>query len=121
MATRGKSSRWRRVESQELASSDEEPMDKVKEVQMAIEQSKHQVNRAIEKTLARGDKLDDLEDKAEGLQQEAQIFTRNARAVRRRMCWQNCKAQLVLIVVVLIVIMLVYFVFIHPMVVNNNK
>eukprot|EP00486_Rosalina_sp_Unknown_P006406 CAMPEP_0201575612 /NCGR_PEP_ID=MMETSP0190_2-20130828/20931_1 /ASSEMBLY_ACC=CAM_ASM_000263 /TAXON_ID=37353 /ORGANISM="Rosalina sp." /LENGTH=87 /DNA_ID=CAMNT_0048005467 /DNA_START=143 /DNA_END=403 /DNA_ORIENTATION=+ len=87
MPKRGKSSRWRRSESQVLGSSDEESMDKIKEIQMAIEDSKDQVNMAIEKTLARGDKLADLEDKAEDMQQEASLFNRNARAVRRRMCW----------------------------------
>ena len=88
---------------------------------MAIEDSKYQVNKAIEKTLARGDKLADLEDKAEEMQHEASIFNRSARDVRRRMCWQNCKAQLVLIVVIIIVVLIIYFVFIHPLIVNKSK
>ena len=120
MPKKGKSSRWRRNESQVLGSSDEESIDKIKEIQIAIEDSKDQVGKAIEKTLARGDKLADLEDKAEDMQHEASLFNRNARDVQRRMCWQNCKAQLILITIIVIVVLMIYFVFIHPLIVNKK-
>eukprot|EP00485_Elphidium_margaritaceum_P024325 CAMPEP_0202712518 /NCGR_PEP_ID=MMETSP1385-20130828/42094_1 /ASSEMBLY_ACC=CAM_ASM_000861 /TAXON_ID=933848 /ORGANISM="Elphidium margaritaceum" /LENGTH=84 /DNA_ID=CAMNT_0049372589 /DNA_START=122 /DNA_END=373 /DNA_ORIENTATION=+ len=80
-------SKWKRVPADNDDSDDDEPVDKVTEVQRAIEMSKSEVQRAINKTIERGDKLDDLEDKADTLQTEAQIFQRQARNVHRRMCW----------------------------------
>eukprot|EP01083_Nonionella_stella_P023789 65791_1 len=113
----GNKSRWRANHAAiEVNTSSDESMDKVKEIQLAIEDSKNQVNQAITKTIARGDQLADLENKADNLQDEASIFNRSARSVRRRMCWQNAKANLIIIFIVLIVALIVYFAFIHPLV-----
>ena len=54
------------------SSSDEstEP-DKISEVQQAIDASKDQVQVAIHKTIERGDRMEDIQDKAEVLQTDA--------------------------------------------------
>merc|ERR1712154_310749 len=95
---------------------DEESMDKIKEIQMCIEDSKAQVAKAIDKTIERGDKLGDLEDKAEGLRDDADLFNRQARTVRRRFWCQNCRQNMLLITAGIILAIIIYFVFIHPLV-----
>ena len=63
---------WRSRERDASSSEDEKP-DKIGEVLNAIEDSKKQVNLAIDKTIDRGDKLEDLEDKALILKDDAGI------------------------------------------------
>eukprot|EP00483_Globobulimina_turgida_P000674 UN00674 len=113
------SSKWRgrdRYQKTNVDTSEEESMDKIKEIQMCIDSSKAEVNKAIGKTIERGDKLEDLEFQAQNLQGEAEIFNRTTRAVRTRMCWQNIKIKLLFVIVFIILALIVYFVFIHPLV-----
>ena len=43
--------------------------------------------------LARGEKLDLLVDKTDGLMSEADRFIKSGRALRRKMWWNNCKMK----------------------------
>mmetsp|Transcript_10940 Transcript_10940/g.17572 ORF Transcript_10940/g.17572 Transcript_10940/m.17572 type:complete len:115 (-) Transcript_10940:144-488(-) len=108
---------WGKKQRAVDSDSDEEAPDaKVREVQLAIEESKDQVNQAIIKTIERGDQLEDLADKADNLQNDADLFNRQARKVRRAMCWQNIKMNLLLGGVIIVVALIIYFAFIHPLV-----
>ena len=103
-----------------IASDDEESGDKVAEVQMEIDASKHAVSRAIDKTIQRGDKLEDLEDKAEHMADQGAVFNRQARGVRRHFFLQNLKIKILCAVAVLVVLLIIYFVWIHPLVMDDK-
>eukprot|EP00483_Globobulimina_turgida_P000926 UN00927 len=109
------SSKWRNKYQKANIDSEEESVDKIKEIQMCIESSKAEVNKAIDKTIERGDKLEDLEFQAQNLQDKAEIFQTTSRAVRRRMCWQNVKIKIVFVIIFIILALIIYFVFIHPL------
>eukprot|EP01084_Bolivina_argentea_P065814 119979_1 len=110
-------SKWRnKYENVNSAETSEEEPDKIKEIQMCIDASKAEVSKAINKTIQRGDKLEDLENQAECLQDEAEIFNRSTRGIRRRMCWQYIKSKMLFALVVIALMLIIYFVFIHPLV-----
>ena len=85
-----------------LDGTDDKHMDKVKEVQNAIDASKEQVHIAIENAIDRGDKIELLQDKGDELVENAQMFHRSARNVRRRMCLQEWKMTLLICAITLV-------------------
>ena len=95
-------------------SIDEE--DKIKEIQLAIEQSKDQVNQVIEKAVKRGDNLLDLEEKANNMKDLGGEFNKQARRARRTFWWRNLKVNILLLVIILVVALIIYLVLIHPLV-----
>ena len=99
-----------------MTSDSDEHVDKITEVQMEIDASKHTVRRAIDKTIQRGDKLDDLEDKAEQMRDQGEMFHRRAVDVRKAMWWKNCKVKSLLAFAILVALLIIYFAAIHPFV-----
>mmetsp|Transcript_6158 Transcript_6158/g.9768 ORF Transcript_6158/g.9768 Transcript_6158/m.9768 type:complete len:118 (+) Transcript_6158:87-440(+) len=90
--------------------------DKLEEIQSEIQKSQIVVQDTINKAIDRGDNLLDLEDKANSIKNNADVFRRNARSVQRAMCFQNIKMNLILLAVLVVVALIVYFAFIHPFV-----
>ena len=70
-----------------------EQYGRVAAVQARVEEVKGVMSDNIEKVLARGERLDALVDKTDGLALEADRFVRGGRALRRRMHCQNLKAK----------------------------
>lgn len=54
-------------------------------------------------TLDRGEKLENLEEKSEVLENQANLFQRNATKVKRHFRWQYIKVTLLIIFVVLVI------------------
>jgi hypothetical protein len=79
--------------------STEEDMDergmKLADVEMAIQRSKSLVCDNLSLVIARGDKLEDLEDKSFHLQQSSTTFYKTSRKVRNRMYWKKMKMNLI--------------------------
>lgn len=61
----------------------------------------------IDKTIDRGDKLDDLKDRAEDLEKDADKFKRGARDVRKQMCWNNIKMNLIIVAVIIAILFII--------------
>lgn len=80
---------------------------KIEEVEMGITEAKEQVLLVIDKTLDRGDKLDELDDKANNLKDNAQMFHKQARKTRWKMFKEKCKANMIIIIITVIVIAIV--------------
>merc|ERR1739842_247687 len=76
--------------------------DKMQEVQEDIEQVQLVVRKSISKALDRGDKLNDLSNKAEDLQVQAGMFKKHARKTRIHFCIQKWKMIALILFVVLI-------------------
>ncbi|XP_076020032.1 vesicle-associated membrane protein 8 [Genypterus blacodes] len=64
----------------------------------------------INKVLERGDRLDDLIGKTDGLQTSADTFQRTSTRVARKYWWRNIKMMIIIGIVVLIVIILIILV-----------
>ena len=89
-------------------------LDKVKEVQNCIDQAQDQVRLAIDKTIQRGDNLDELGNKADNMEHEAQMFNRNAATVQRHFWWQEMKLKLMMCCGIFVILLLIFFIFIFP-------
>ena len=80
---------------------------KIRDVNIEIQEVKEQVVLGIDKTIDRGEKLEELELKADSLKDTAQLFKKEARKAKWEMWKQKCKANMVLIIVVVVVIAIV--------------
>ena len=110
---------WRNKKKESVPSDDDETAGgygKVADVLTEIDRSKKSVSLAIDKTLERGDKLDDLEDKSGLMVEQAEVFQREATVVERHFWWQNMKTKLLYGLVILAVGALIFFVAILPII-----
>lgn len=80
---------------------------KMEQVQGQVNEVKVILKDNIDKVLERGDRLDDLMDKTEGLQATADTFQRTSTRVARKYWWKNIKMMIIIGVIVLIVLILI--------------
>jgi malate synthase len=71
-------------------------MGKMAMVNEQVDELSSIMSRNIEMILARGDKIETLQEDATRLQQMAGVFKKNTKKVKRKMMWQNAKHGLVL-------------------------
>ena len=76
--------------------SNNENIDKFKQVQGEIEQVKDVMVQNIEKVLERGERIEILVDKTDTLNQASFAFKKRSTALRRAMWWKNQKLVLVM-------------------------
>jgi TolA-binding protein len=69
------------------------------QINVEIERTTGVMRENIEKTLNRGDRLEDIEDRAQRLNTSAQTFKKRTAATRRAMCWASYRALLLLFLV----------------------
>mmetsp|Transcript_13600 Transcript_13600/g.20527 ORF Transcript_13600/g.20527 Transcript_13600/m.20527 type:complete len:96 (+) Transcript_13600:139-426(+) len=84
--------------------------DKMAEVQAEIDKTKDTVQKGIELAIDRGDKLEDLDDKAQGLSNEASIFNKRAKQTRRHFCLQKWKMIALIVFIVIILILIIWLI-----------
>ena len=77
--------------------------NKINQINIEIEKTKNTVMESIEKVLDRGDKLETLLDKSDGLVESGRIFKGSSRDLKNRMMWKNIKMTLLLVFIILIV------------------
>ena len=63
----------------------------------------------ISRVIDRGEKLDDMINKTEGLRTSAAAFSRSSRQLRTRMYWSNVKMWCIGVAIVLVVLLIVFF------------
>ncbi|KAG8185587.1 hypothetical protein JTE90_023287 [Oedothorax gibbosus] len=61
----------------------------------------------VEKVLERDQKLSELDDRADALQQGASQFEQQAGKLKRKFWWKNCKMWAIIIGVILIIIIVI--------------
>ena len=71
-------------------------LGKMAMIEDQVESLKQTMHNNIELILERGEKIEDLKDKAEQLSHMALIFKKRSKQVKRQMLWQNAKHGLVL-------------------------
>ena len=83
--------------------------DKIQEVEMEIVEAKNQVEAVIINVLERGDRLEDIEEKAEEMADMANMFKKRAVEVRKKMWWQDKKGMAILVFMVLLILTFIGF------------
>ncbi len=78
--------------------------DKIQDVEMEIVKCKNQVEAVIINVLERGDKLEDLEEKVIVLADTANLFSKKAYKVKKKMCCEEYKGKLLLLFMVLCIL-----------------
>ncbi|KAF8786455.1 Synaptobrevin like protein [Argiope bruennichi] len=76
-----------------------------------IQQTQAQVNEVVdimrtnvEKVLERDQKLSELDDRAEALQQGASQFEQQAGKLKRKFWWKNCKMIIIMVIIGVVVV-----------------
>ncbi|KAJ3040493.1 hypothetical protein HDV00_010801 [Rhizophlyctis rosea] len=82
---------------------------KTTQVQSQVDEVIGIMHNNIEKVMARGEKLESLQNKTDDLQQGALQFKRGATKVRRQMWWKDLKLKLIIagIVIVILIVIIV--------------
>lgn len=84
----------------------------VREMQSKVDEVKDVMVQNVKKVMDRGEKLDDLMDRAEDLEIKADQFRSTTKEVRKKFWWQNMRmkliiaASLILIITVIVIIIL---------------
>lgn len=102
------------AEGQEGAPEGEAPRQPNPQHQAAsrrIQQTQAQVNEVVdimrtnvEKVLERDQKLSELDDRAEALQQGASQFEQQAGKLKRKFWWKNCKMIIIMVVIGVVIV-----------------
>lgn len=87
-----------------------EEMSRVSAVKSKVEEVKNIMIDNIDKVLERGQKIDELADKAHDLNINAQQFHKAGQALRRKMWFDNLKMKILCIAVLLIIALVIFLV-----------
>ncbi|KAJ3087273.1 hypothetical protein HK102_011455 [Quaeritorhiza haematococci] len=90
---------------------------KTQQIQNQVDEVIGLMHNNIEKVIARGEKLESLQNKTDDLQQGALQFKRGATKVRRQMWWKDLKLKLIIAGVIIVIIVVITV----PIVSNMNK
>jgi len=84
---------------------------KLQQTQAQVDEVVGVMRTNVDKVLERDQKLSELDDRADALQQGASQFETQAAKLKRKYWWKNCKMWAILITVILaiIIIIIVYF------------
>jgi len=81
--------------------------DKLKQTSDQVEEVKALMTNNIEQVLERGDKIELLVDKTEGLYNNATTFKHQATSLKRALLWKNIKLTLIIVAVLIAVVLLI--------------
>lgn len=85
-----------------------EELSKFSKIKAQVSEVKGIMMDNIEKVLDRGEKIELLVDKTEGLQFQADNFQRQGRQLRRKMWLQNLKFKLIVLGIVLVILLIIW-------------
>ena len=80
---------------------------KISMIKQNIAQAQETMAKNLEEALRRGEKLEDMEAKAQNLNDHAHEFERNANKLKNRMCWQKWQYYIIGAVIVVVVIVII--------------
>lgn len=88
--------------------------DKITAVQDSIDRAKNIMHDNVDKTLARGDRLDTLHAKSVTLEGQAQTFNKKATQLKRNYCLNHAKFIVMIVVAVAVLILIVLMIICKP-------
>lgn len=89
--------------------TDYKDFNKIQKAKNEITEIKGVMINNIELILQRGEKIDNLHNKAHELEQQSVSFHRNSQSLKKRMWWRNAKLFAILIIIIVIIIIIIYF------------
>ncbi|KAK7067220.1 Vesicle-associated membrane protein 4 [Halocaridina rubra] len=82
--------------------------DRLKDVRVQIEEVTDVMRDNVGRLLERGDQLDNLQDRSEGLATTSDQFRTSATRLRRNMWWQNTRAKICIGIAVTVILLLIF-------------
>lgn len=77
--------------------------EKFEEIELSIHEAKKETEKVIENVINRGDKIEDLNKKSEKLENEASLFSKNAKFLRSQICRDLIKQRGFLIFILFLI------------------
>ena len=81
--------------------------DRVDQLRSQVEKVKGVMKQNINKVVERGEKLEDLQERAEYLDQNSHVFQHTATRLKRKLWWQNVKLWLIFISIIVVVVVVI--------------
>lgn len=81
--------------------------EKIEEVNVVIDETRNEVQITMENVLARGENLEELEEKSGKLQNESEMFHKQAKKTKWKMWKEKCKANAVLLIVTIVIVVII--------------
>eukprot|EP01099_Mayorella_cantabrigiensis_P007627 TRINITY_DN682_c0_g1_i3.p1 TRINITY_DN682_c0_g1~~TRINITY_DN682_c0_g1_i3.p1 ORF type:complete len:171 (-),score=53.65 TRINITY_DN682_c0_g1_i3:203-715(-) len=95
------------MESEKNFFSNNPEADQIRGIQAQVDQVKEIMMDNIEKVLARGEKLEDLDRKAEQLMNNTEVFHKKSKKLKCEMLKKNLKLIVILVVVILVILAII--------------
>ena len=95
-----------------LSSFNSEQNQKISTIKPNLAEAQETMAKNLEEALRRGEKLEDMEAKAQGLKEHASEFERNSSTLKNKMCWQKWRYYIIgaIVAIVLIAIIVIIIV-----------
>lgn len=74
-----------------------------------INNTKDSINQSLSLIIDRGEKLENLVDKSETLNENSALFNKQAKRLKNKMFWKKVKLSLLLFLILVIIIMIFIF------------
>uniref|UniRef100_A0AC35U7A3 V-SNARE coiled-coil homology domain-containing protein n=1 Tax=Rhabditophanes sp. KR3021 TaxID=114890 RepID=A0AC35U7A3_9BILA len=87
--------------------------NRVNQLKSQVEEVKNVMNDNIRQIIERGERLEDVENRANNLSASSQTFQMSARSVQRKMWWKNIKWTFIMIVVITLVAIAILLLILH--------
>ena len=88
-----------------------ERAQKIANIKGNIAQAQEKMTENLTEALIRGEKLEVMEEKANNIKENAQVFHRKATAVKRKMCWEKYRWYVAGVIIVLVIIFILILIF----------
>eukprot|EP00455_Lapot_gusevi_P032080 TRINITY_DN3494_c0_g2_i8.p1 TRINITY_DN3494_c0_g2~~TRINITY_DN3494_c0_g2_i8.p1 ORF type:complete len:153 (+),score=33.68 TRINITY_DN3494_c0_g2_i8:84-542(+) len=85
--------------------------EKIREIRSQLNEVKDVMKSSLEKALERGEKIEVLVDRTADLSTHANTFRISGRNLSRKMCWQNAKIYICVIIAILVVGLIAFYTF----------
>jgi hypothetical protein len=88
-------------------SETQKSLTKVQKLQLLIDDVKSTMYENLDKTIKRGDQIENLHDKTEELEKSAQDFKKKTSDLRKKMFWRNVKITMICIFIILAILAII--------------
>ena len=82
-------------------------MSDVERLRGNVDEVKDQMVENIGKVVARGERLEDLNERTEELNAHAGEFKVVSTALRKKLCWQNVRYRCIIIIIVIVILLVI--------------
>jgi len=90
--------------------------DIIADINGNINEIKIEMHNNVRKVMSNTEDLQELDNKANKIKDNANIFKKDAANLQRKTCWQNCKWTIILVLVVMALLLII----VVPLVVNSS-